>query len=71
MPYVEIKVFEERFDDPEFSDRMIAAVSEAVGSVLGPEVGKDTTVIVEGVSRARWGHGGHSMVKPAVVQSGS
>lgn len=63
MPYVEVKVFEERFQDPEFPDRMIAAVSEAVASVLGPEAGADTTVIVEGVPRSRWGHGGRSMAR--------
>jgi phenylpyruvate tautomerase PptA (4-oxalocrotonate tautomerase family) len=64
MPYLEIKVFEERFDDPAFPDRMIAALTDAVSSVLGPEVGADTTVIVEGVPRSRWGHSGRPMTLP-------
>ena len=64
MPYVEIKVFEDRFEDPAFPDRMIAALSDAVTSVLGAEAGADTTVIVEGVPRARWGHGGRAMTRP-------
>ena len=64
MPYVEIKVFEDRFEDPEFPNRMITALSDAVTSVLGEEAGADTTVIVEGVSRARWGHGGRPMTQP-------
>ena len=64
MPYVEIKVFEDRFEDPEFPDRMIAALTDAVSSVLGAEAGADTTVIVEGVSRARWGHRGRPMTRP-------
>ncbi|MEV4419973.1 tautomerase family protein [Patulibacter sp. NPDC049589] len=64
MPYLELKVFEDRFVDPEFPDRMIAALTEAVSSVLGPEAGADTTVIVEGVQRARWGHGGRPMTRP-------
>lgn len=63
MPYVQIKVFEERFEDPGFPDRMIAALTEAVSSVLGSEAGADTTVIVEGVSRSRWGHGGCSAAR--------
>lgn len=64
MPYVEIKVFEERFEDPGFPDRMIAALTEAVSTVLGAEAGADTTVIVEAVPRSRWGHGGRSVARP-------
>ena len=42
---------------------MIAAITEAVSTVLGAEAGADTTVIVEGVSRARWGHRGRPMTQ--------
>lgn len=57
MPYVEVKVFEDRFEDPSFSQRMVEAVTQAMISVLGAE----STVIVEGVPRNRWGHGGKLM----------
>ncbi|NMO94040.1 tautomerase family protein [Actinomycetospora sp. TBRC 11914] len=61
MPYVEVKVFEERFEDETFAPRMVEAITRAVSSVIGDEAGGDATVIVEGVPRSRWGHGGKTM----------
>lgn len=61
MPYIEVKVFEDRFEDPSFSQRMVEAVTQAMTSVLGEEVGAESPVIVEGVPRNRWGHGGKLM----------
>jgi phenylpyruvate tautomerase PptA (4-oxalocrotonate tautomerase family) len=61
MPIIEIKVFEQRFDDPEFSERMIAALSDAVTSVLGPEAGADTTVVLQGLPQGRLGYGGRQV----------
>ena len=61
MPYVEVKVFEERFEDETFSARMVDAITRALVSVIGEEAGNDATVIVEGVPRSRWGHRGKPM----------
>jgi phenylpyruvate tautomerase PptA (4-oxalocrotonate tautomerase family) len=58
MPIVEVKVFEDRFNDPDFVPRMVAAITAAVSEVMGPEIGSDSTVLVKGVRRDRWGHGG-------------
>lgn len=61
MPYVEVSVFEERFEDETFTARMVDAMAQAVASVLGEAAGNDTTVIVHGVPRSRWGYGGKLM----------
>jgi phenylpyruvate tautomerase PptA (4-oxalocrotonate tautomerase family) len=34
-----------------------------VASGLGEDAGKDTTVILQGVDPARWGHGGKQLSK--------
>jgi phenylpyruvate tautomerase PptA (4-oxalocrotonate tautomerase family) len=67
MPIIEIKVFEQRFEDPEFSERMIAALSDAVTSVLGPEAGADTTVVLQGLPPGRLGYGGRPVGKADVA----
>lgn len=63
MPIIEIKVFEDRFDDPQFPELMIAALSDAVASVLGPEAGADTTVVLQGLPQGRLGYGGRQVGK--------
>ncbi|BBG00867.1 MULTISPECIES: tautomerase family protein [Pseudonocardia] len=60
MPYIEASFFAERFQDDEFSARMVEAITEAVTSVIG-EAGADSTVILHSVPRSRWGHGGKLM----------
>ncbi|SFO46476.1 Phenylpyruvate tautomerase PptA, 4-oxalocrotonate tautomerase family [Pseudonocardia ammonioxydans] len=60
MPYIEASFFEERFQDEEFSAQMVEAITQAVTSVIG-EAGTDSTVILHGVPRSQWGHGGKLM----------
>lgn len=63
MAHIEASFFDRRFDDETFNERMITALTEAVASVLGEDAGKDTTVILQGVDPARWGHGGKQLSK--------
>ncbi|EHK83616.1 MULTISPECIES: tautomerase family protein [Rhodococcus] len=63
MPYIEASFFEERFSETKFSGEMVAALTEAVSSILGEEIGSETTVVLHGVPRERWGHGGRTMEK--------
>ncbi|MCD2147393.1 tautomerase family protein [Gordonia paraffinivorans] len=63
MPYIEASFFEERFSDETFSKDMVAALTSAVTSVLGEEIGSETSVVLHGVPRERWGHGGRTMTK--------
>lgn len=58
MPYVEIKAFEQRFEDDAVAERLIAAITDAVADVLGEGARDKTWVVVEGVSPKRWGFGG-------------
>ncbi len=58
MPYVEIKAFENRFDDEEVAPKLIEALTDAVCSVFGDDARDATWVVVEGVSKKNWGFGG-------------
>ncbi len=58
MPYVEIKAFEQRFEDETVAPRLIAALTDAVCDVFGESAREATWVVVEGVSRKHWGFGG-------------
>ncbi len=53
MPYIEASFFEERFSETKFSGEMVAALTEAVSSILGEEIGSETTVVLHGVPRER------------------
>ncbi|MDS1116957.1 tautomerase family protein [Gordonia westfalica] len=61
MPYIEASFFEDRFTDRQFAADMVAELTKAVSEVLGDEIGSDTTVVLHGVARAQWGHGGKLM----------
>ncbi|WP_313318810.1 tautomerase family protein [Gordonia sputi] len=61
MPYIEASFFEDRFTDRQFAVDMVAELTKAVSAVLGEEIGSDTTVVLRGVARAQWGHGGKLM----------
>lgn len=61
MPHIEASFFARRFEDETFSQQMIAALTQAVSSVIGEEAGNDTTVVLHGIDPARWGHRGTSL----------
>ncbi|MCK8616615.1 tautomerase family protein [Gordonia sp. C13] len=61
MPYIEASFFEDRFTDRQFAVDMVAELTKAVSTVLGDEIGTETTVVLRGIPRAQWGHGGKLM----------
>lgn len=58
MPLIEVKAFERRFEDPESTERLIAALTDALCEVFGEEARAETWVVVQGVEASRWGFGG-------------
>ena len=58
MPFVTVRVFEDRLSDEEFAGRLTSAMTEAVVSVCGENSRENTWVIVEGVPRSQWSFGG-------------
>ncbi len=63
MAHIEAAFFNMRFEDEEFNEKMITALTNAVASVLGEDAGKDTTIILHGIDPARWGHGSNQLSK--------
>lgn len=62
MPYIEVKAFDHRFDDDgETAERLIAALTDAIGEVFGDDARAKTWVVVEGVSPKHWGFGGRTV----------
>lgn len=58
MAHIEASFFSHRFEDEEFSQKMVQALTEAVGSVLGQDAADDTTIILHSVNPSRWGYRG-------------
>ncbi|WP_458040469.1 MULTISPECIES: tautomerase family protein [Bacteria] len=58
MAHIEAAFFDRRFDDPEFSKKMVEALTQAVASVLGDDAGNDTSVILRSVQPSHWGYRG-------------
>lgn len=58
MPFVTVKVFEDRLDEPTFAGELTTAVTDAIVSVCGEDARENTWVIVEGVPRSNWSFGG-------------
>lgn len=58
MPFVTVKVFEDRLSDEKFAGRLTSAVTDAVVSVCGEGSRENTWVVVEGVPRSQWSFGG-------------
>ncbi|MDK3016849.1 tautomerase family protein [Pseudodonghicola flavimaris] len=63
MAHIEAQFFAKRFEDEEFNEKMITALTEAVASVLGEAAGKDTTIILHSIEPERWGFGGMQLSK--------
>lgn len=58
MPFVNVKVFEDRLADVEFAGKLTSALTEAVVSVCGESARENTWVVVDGVPREQWSFGG-------------
>lgn len=57
MPYIDVTLFEGRLDSTT-EPRLLAAITDAVASVLGEEVRPATWVVLQEIPRTRWGFGG-------------
>jgi phenylpyruvate tautomerase PptA (4-oxalocrotonate tautomerase family) len=58
MAHIEASFFNHRFDDEMFSEKMVKALTQAVGSVLGEHAASETSIILRGVDPAHWGYKG-------------
>lgn len=58
MAHIEASFFNRRFDDENFSEKMVTALTQAVGSVLGEDAANETSIILHAVDPARWGYKG-------------
>ncbi len=62
MPIIEVKAFEHRFEDDEKAALLIEKLTTAFGEVYGEDVGRETEVVLQGVSPRHWGFGGKRRV---------
>jgi phenylpyruvate tautomerase PptA (4-oxalocrotonate tautomerase family) len=58
VPIVEVAAFEQRFQDEQSNEGLIAALTDAVCAAFGEEVRDETWVVLNPVSRQHWGFGG-------------
>ncbi|WP_110207113.1 tautomerase family protein [Nocardioides daejeonensis] len=58
MAHIEASFFTTRFEDEKFSQKMVEALTQAVGSVLGEEAANDTAVVLHGIEPCNWGYRG-------------
>lgn len=58
MAHIEASFFNSRFEDEQFSEKMVEALTQAVVSVLGEAAGDDTAIILHGIEPSRWGYKG-------------
>jgi len=63
MPFVNVKVFQDRLDDEAFTGRLTSALTEAVVAVCGEASRENTWVVVEGVPRCQWSFGGEQKLQ--------
>ncbi|WP_436775936.1 tautomerase family protein [Yinghuangia sp. YIM S09857] len=57
MPFVEVKLYEERLT-PETEQALVSGITEAVVAALGENARAQTWVLLSGTPAARWGIGG-------------
>lgn len=53
MPFVTVKVFEDRLKDDAFSANLTSALTEAVVAVCGESSRENTWVVLEGIPRSQ------------------
>ncbi|WP_020661391.1 tautomerase family protein [Amycolatopsis benzoatilytica] len=58
MAHIEASFFKSRFDDETFSAKMVEALTQAVGSVLGDDAANDTAIVLHGIEPSHWGYRG-------------
>jgi 4-oxalocrotonate tautomerase len=62
MPIIEVRAFEQRFEDEGTARRLIEKLTDAFVEVYGEAVRDETWVLLEGVSARHWGFGGEVRV---------
>lgn len=60
MPLIEVKLFDRRLESEEVPKQVVAALTDALCSVIGEGVRDETWVLVEGVPPRCWGMGGQT-----------
>ena len=58
MPLIEVKATDRRFADPDVSERLITALTDAACEVWGEDARPSIWVVVEPVPARQWGVGG-------------
>lgn len=58
MPIIEVKAFEQRFEDDATAQRLIEGLTDAFVGVFGEGVRDETWVLLTGVPPRQWGFGG-------------
>jgi 4-oxalocrotonate tautomerase len=59
MPLIEVTAFKSRFESDSQARELIARLTDAMVDVYGEDVRAETWVILNGVSKERWGFGGN------------
>jgi 4-oxalocrotonate tautomerase len=61
MPLIEVKATDRRFADPDVSERLITALTDAACGVWGEDARAHIWVVVEPVPARQWGVGGQPL----------
>jgi 4-oxalocrotonate tautomerase len=60
MPLIEVKLFSRRLESEDLPGEVVAALTDALCSVIGEEARDETWVVIEGVPPACWGIAGRT-----------
>ncbi|MFY1634940.1 tautomerase family protein [Solwaraspora sp. WMMB335] len=64
MPFIEVKLYEQRLAEPSAASRLITALTDAAVSVLGENARAHTWVVLTPVPSKLWGISGASEPAP-------
>lgn len=59
MPIIEVKLYEQRVN-PDSSEQLVTAMTDALASVFDDSIRQHTTVVVTPVASSNWGVAGES-----------
>lgn len=60
MPFIDVKIFENRLSSAEVEQELIERLTDAVAEVFGDEIREQTWVVLDPVPKHRWGIAGRS-----------
>jgi len=67
MPFIDVRIFEERLTPP-VRDALIGRLTDAVVEVLGAGARDQTWIVLTGTPAERWGIGGMPGTPPATTE---